>query len=578
MRNLPAPRVSGPVLFALLTTLLLLAVSLIAAPQDGASDKNHNYQKISDQSTDLARFPAPPDDILYPKIWVKSGQERVIESYVVNPTGEEIEVAVSYSFDQGPAPWMTVSPETLTVEPLSRSLVTVTLNPGGAINPPAGTAVPLEGSFTYRLTTLPYPIAGMVLVNTIVADTVVPVTIDTITTGMGVSLTVASNGNAGNSAIPRVSMDFVNSGLECDEFVDHYLYDLTPVIMPDNNTLFCQPYYDIQAPHPEFNFAPVPGSPAQNISHPDYNAHKTEIFVTADSSIGLIKTWYAPTANVAFIIERVDVFSFDGVVHPDVRIGEWIDWDIPTEVGTDNLGGSVPFTGGIAFQWMQGIGSGTSGIDPGAGCQDNTLRYGLSGMIRWYRFSEYANLNGFSHTGLFGAQLVGNEIQPPYFESTFITDSAWALLNRRSYSGDITEPFDAAMWLSFGLFDISSDTLTFWLMHASTYDDETYDVSQIIRGAETWYLEHFSPPPYACCGLYRFLFTGNTNCDIAGTLNLVDVTRMIDRIYLSKKLLCCEANGDVNCDGRLNLTDITCLIGHIYHVGEGCDFCSCNGW
>ena len=69
-----------------------------------------------------------------------------------------------------------------------------------------------------------------------------------------------------------------------------------------------------------------------------------------------------------------------------------------------------------------------------------------------------------------------------------------------------------------------------------------------------------------CCGRYTGGFTGNTNCDSDGIMNLVDVTRLIDYIYLSKSPLCCYANGNVDgsSDGAINLQDITALIGHIY--------------
>ena len=69
-----------------------------------------------------------------------------------------------------------------------------------------------------------------------------------------------------------------------------------------------------------------------------------------------------------------------------------------------------------------------------------------------------------------------------------------------------------------------------------------------------------------CCGHYMSGFTGNTDCDPQGKTNLADVTRLIDRIYLSKALLCCDANGNVDGDseGTLNLADITKLIDHIY--------------
>ena len=65
-----------------------------------------------------------------------------------------------------------------------------------------------------------------------------------------------------------------------------------------------------------------------------------------------------------------------------------------------------------------------------------------------------------------------------------------------------------------------------------------------------------------CCNGY----TGNTNCDVDGKINLADITRLIDRVYLSKLLLCCEVAGNVNGDvaQKLNLADITRLIDHVY--------------
>ena len=71
-------------------------------------------------------------------------------------------------------------------------------------------------------------------------------------------------------------------------------------------------------------------------------------------------------------------------------------------------------------------------------------------------------------------------------------------------------------------------------------------------------------PP--CCGLYTGGFTGNTDCDTEGKMALSDVTRLIDRIYLSKNPLCCEANGNVDgdVDSKMSLSDVTLLIDHIY--------------
>jgi hypothetical protein len=85
---------------------------------------------------------------------------------------------------------------------------------------------------------------------------------------------------------------------------------------------------------------------------------------------------------------------------------------------------------------------------------------------------------------------------------------------------------------------------------------------------DPWCNEDFSRCDFTrgCCGKYTGGYTGNTDCDADGKMNLSDITRLIDRVYLSKTSLCCEENGNVDGDaeGKLNLSDITKLIDHIY--------------
>jgi len=69
-----------------------------------------------------------------------------------------------------------------------------------------------------------------------------------------------------------------------------------------------------------------------------------------------------------------------------------------------------------------------------------------------------------------------------------------------------------------------------------------------------------------CCGVYTAGVTGNTDCSVDGNRNLADITRLIDRVYISKAPLCCEENGntDGDVDMKINLSDITRLIDHVY--------------
>jgi hypothetical protein len=83
---------------------------------------------------------------------------------------------------------------------------------------------------------------------------------------------------------------------------------------------------------------------------------------------------------------------------------------------------------------------------------------------------------------------------------------------------------------------------------------------------EGWYVDDISVTTHGCCGAYTGGFTGNTDCDTEGKMALADITKLIDRIYLSKTPLCCEENGNVDGDpeGKMALADITKLIDHIY--------------
>jgi hypothetical protein len=71
-------------------------------------------------------------------------------------------------------------------------------------------------------------------------------------------------------------------------------------------------------------------------------------------------------------------------------------------------------------------------------------------------------------------------------------------------------------------------------------------------------------PP--CCGRYTGGITGNTNCSTDGDLTLSDITRLVDRVYISKAPLCCEEAGNTNggADGQSTLSDITRLIDRVY--------------
>jgi len=66
-----------------------------------------------------------------------------------------------------------------------------------------------------------------------------------------------------------------------------------------------------------------------------------------------------------------------------------------------------------------------------------------------------------------------------------------------------------------------------------------------------------------CCSGNR---TGNVNCDAIGKIDILDVTRLIDYLYITNNPLCCLDEANIDGDQALNidLVDVVRLIEYIY--------------
>lgn len=77
------------------------------------------------------------------------------------------------------------------------------------------------------------------------------------------------------------------------------------------------------------------------------------------------------------------------------------------------------------------------------------------------------------------------------------------------------------------------------------------------------------------CGQFTGGYTGNVDCSSDGKRNLADITRLIDRVYISKLPLDDETSGNIDgdSDSKVNLADITRLVDHVYISKEECATC-----
>jgi hypothetical protein len=291
--------------------------------------------------------------------------------------------------------------------------------------------------------------------------------------------------------------------------------------------------------------------------------------VTADSTIGCTKHWYAPQDSVNYVIERWDIYSMSATTYTDVRLGEWIDWDIPTDVESNNQGG---FDGARAFVWQKGIDD--PGEDP-VGCTPSNKRYGGSGLLGYYYDSEAAVDDSVNNEDLYGGFVL---LDPSLFAEdtdSLISDSVYSYLGRNEYAIDNSEAADQQIVLSFGSFSISQDdTLHIWVVHASEYNDSLPGIIETVDSAKVFYGDVLRGWG-SCCGAYTNGYTGNTNYDDQGKRNLADITVLIDHVYLTQAPLPCHEEGDTNGDGKPNhnLADITRLIDHVYISQDETELC-----
>lgn len=64
----------------------------------------------------------------------------------------------------------------------------------------------------------------------------------------------------------------------------------------------------------------------------------------------------------------------------------------------------------------------------------------------------------------------------------------------------------------------------------------------------------------SCCSE----FTGNLDCDPDGAVDISDLTRLIDYLFISLSPLCCDASADLDGQDGIDIVDLTVLIDHLY--------------
>lgn len=363
-------------------------------------------------------------------------------------------------------------------------------------------------------------------------------TYDTIATAC-VNLVMSSMGGAGKQGQSAVTMDYYSQG-DCEPI---YMYDGTPILCYDSsgttvarwnmygNNGFVQPYS---------------GNPTIPVTdHGDYLYYRSGTFVTKDQTLALEKTWYAPKFldSCQFMIERLKVYSWNGVAHNGITIGEAIDWDVPGTNGSVNTGGADASQKLIYQQ-------GTSW-----GCIDNTRRFSGLSFIGTSP-NDTAAID--TTKAPYGAYTQDNVVYL-WPQQGFVASEVCNLMSQPGYSFLSTPTDQHSTMIFYNNHNFAAnDTLYIYYCVTTVRDGTVDDVKLNARKARLWFAHHVRKATSgAICGDAN----GNKSVDIS------DVVYLLGYVFVGVPVPNPVSAGDVDCNSIVNVSDIVYLISYIFTGG-----------
>ncbi len=551
--------------------------------------------------------------------WVKPSEFLDIDLTIENFGNVALSYSTTVVEDNGTPGWLAVSGLSGSV-PSGLSNVeigTLSLNNGGVQT----TEALLVGSVIFDSNAPTTP--DTLHVSLLVVDTLVAATPDTVSGYL--SLAVSTSGNYGNSGDFRINLDFVTNGADCDTTAQVYLYDGSPVILPNDTTLYSS-IFDNGWTTPNGFKPQVEGSFSG--SQPTYNWYTTGTFVTPDSTIAFEQTFYAPTANGAsYMVKALKVWSHDGAAHSGLRIGDAIDWDIPSDSGAENGSAIDPLATrnliyqiGREYDQDDTLNDGT--LDPtGTDCIDDDRRFGGMAFLK-------SVLNGTDHNDAPASAYTARNDSFVFPNANFVPKQLWDNMGSSGFTiADSAEDLHMVMCYepSFNLG--ASDTIVFYISLVTILDGVAADVGTVADDAEAFAIANSywpdgppvpKPPvvsdipdqsvvvgdPFVAVDLNTYVadadntdaeitwtYAGNTNLSVAIdggniatitapngtwlgseaiTFTATDPDGLFDSdiaTFTVHSASCCVLRGDVNGSGSINVSDLVYLVAYSFQSG-----------
>ncbi len=463
--------------------------------------------------------------------------------------------------------WLGVTAASLTISAGVSNTATfgIVVNKGGIINTP-GTIVSLNGE-VYLLSNVADPRDSLTIpiTNFLVADTLVNLRWDTVSTGC-TRLIVSNNGDVGRLGQTTVNMDYVALGGDCVATSNVYAYDGGPVVIRKSganyiysSALFQGTFTTDQA------FKPFSSGPAaSHVTGTGYDGSFTGTFVNKDTTIGVRRTYYAPTAGTDscnFVIQESKFFGIGGT-KANVTIGEVVDWDIPSYSGSLN-DGRVLTSKNIVYQ--QGLDTSTTR------CQKHYNRFGAMVFLGQWTNTEKAGDPTFYDPNFHGAYVMLNDTLFKYDTLTNTQEGTYFWNQMGALSGLTAAPFQGKDMHSVLTYkhNVTLDTLTAFTALLSVKNGDTTTLKAGVDKARKWFLNHLCPgcPVGNCCTANSIDGrAGNVDADPAKGVDIADLSALIDFLYISFTPPACLLSANIDGDGLggIDIADLSGLIDYLY--------------
>ncbi|UCC44163.1 MAG: hypothetical protein JSU65_13785 [Candidatus Zixiibacteriota bacterium] len=392
---------------------------------------------------------------------------------------------------------------------------------------------------------------------------------DTVAT-LKTRLSVTNNGYMGQAGAGGVNLDYTAIGGDCDSTATVYLRDGGPFIIQslgDGQYRMSASMHQDGSLESPLAFRPIDGwnSPA-HISGPNYDGHFSGTFINWDSSIACEVTTFAPTGGYdssSFIIRRYDFFPADSNTHAGLTIGTAIDWDIPSDVGSNNNAYISTEAETVYFL-------GTDDPENTDDCQDNAVRLGAQSFLGWYSSTDYNQDDCVKDRDYFGIYAARNDSDRQLIDDTAYAEFLWTKIMTLPGRTGLEDEVDVHQIMTF-LHDVNlgaTDTLTFYTALATVQNGTVAELESTLATACDWYDDNLRPGCYSMCGCCVGM-TGNVDNDPEDIVDIGDLTKLIDYLFISYTPPVCMEEANVDGVGIVDIGDLTKLIGLCFY---------CYGW